>query len=84
MKATAVKKIFNQLSEDCMVMNSRAREDGVKTPQYDVLTISTSNREYQYAIGESSNWNVEDDILWLEGDEGTRWIDCDKIESITI
>lgn len=83
MKATAVKNILGKISEDIMDVNERRAKENAPAISYQV-TIATSNREYELDLDENTNWSIDDGILWTEGDEGTRWIDCDKIESITL
>ncbi len=84
MKTIKVKKIFNELTEDAHKINERAREKGKESEVIYNITINTTNKKYEYWLSEDSNWDIEDDTLWLETNKGTQWIDCDKIESIEI
>ena len=70
MKATAVKKIFNSLME----------EDGIRQ-----ITICTTS-SVKVFNAEEGEWGVdsEDGTLRLADDNGTAWIDADKIVSIEI
>lgn len=84
MKAKKVLKIFNELTEEATKINERARAKGQESDVIYSITINTANRQYEYDMAEDSNWDIEDDTLWLETNKGTQWIDCDKIESIEI
>ena len=84
MKATKVKKIFNELTEDAYKINERARAKGKESDVTYTVTIHTANKKYEYWVTEDSNWDIDDETLWLETNKGTQWIDCDKIESIEI
>lgn len=52
------------------------------TNNYVVKTISGT--EYRLANDEFNMLETHGDLLVYHGDDGTTWIECDKIESIEI
>lgn len=84
MKATAVKRIFNQLTQDAHRIMERARYYGQQKEVAYKMTIRTASQSVEYQLDEDSNWDIEDDTLMLETNKGTQWIATDKIESIEI
>ena len=84
MKAKSALTILNSITEDAHMINERARSKGRESDVIYNLKINTASREYEFQMMEDSNWDIEDDTLWLETNEGTQWIDIEKIESITI
>lgn len=77
MKATTVQKILNHLTEQV------AEQSG----NYELeVHIETANNSYAFTIDENTNYeaDTEDDILYIEDDNGTQWIATDKIENIHI
>lgn len=85
MKTTSVKRIFTQITEDAMAINERARKKGRESDVIYNMTINTvDGKKFEYQMMEDSNWDIEDDTLWLETNQGTQWIDTDKIASIEI
>lgn len=84
MNATAVKNIFNELTEEAHKIMERARRYGQEKKAVYQMTIKTASQSIEYQLDEDSGWNIENDTLMLETNKGTQWIDTDKIESIEI
>ena len=76
MKSSIVNKIFTELSAEC-----NNYPDGVH------MNIDMANAATTYfCICGDTDWNVdlENNILMLETNEGTEWIDTDSITRIHI
>ena len=84
MNATAVKNIFNELTEEAHKIMERARRYGQEKKAVYQMTIKTASQIIEYQLDEDSGWNIENDTLMLETNKGTQWIATDKIESIEI
>ena len=84
MNATAVKNIFNELTEEAHKIMERARRYGQEKKAVYQMTIKTASQSIEYQLDEDSGWNIENDTLMLETNKGTQWIATDKIESIEI
>lgn len=68
MKSSAIQKIINETYE--------------YTGQYIVKTVS--GNEYSLINDECNFVETQDGLLVYHGDNGTIWIECEKIESIRI
>ena len=54
-------------------------------PQSNTYVVKTvSGTEYRLTNDECNLVETSGDLLVYHGDDGTIWIECDKIESITI
>ena len=84
MNATAVKNIFNELTEEAHKIMERARRYGQEKKAVYQMTIKTASQSIEYQLDEDSGWNIENDTIMLETNKGTQWIATDKIESIEI
>ena len=68
MKPSTIQKIIN---ESCEFVN-----------EYVVTTVG--GNEYHLANDKANLVETSGDLLVYHGDDGTIWIECDKIESIAI
>lgn len=68
MKPSTIQRIINETIEF--------------TTEYIVKT--TSGAEHRFPNDAANMCDVTDDVLTYHGDNGTVWISCDKIESISI
>lgn len=68
MKPSTIQKIINETCEF--------------TYNYVIKTVSGS--EYRFSNDEYNLIETSGDLLVYHGDDGTVWLECDKIESISI